>query len=73
MASIFQIGSTVQFMYNGKLRHVKVEKVTKTARVPTTDTPNVVTFTGWDTLVNYPTGGYRQFNVAKITDACPVG
>jgi hypothetical protein len=54
MAAI-AVGNTIRFIYNGKQRQVRVEKVVGFHLV-----------TGWDYTADYPTGGYRSFKVGKM-------
>jgi hypothetical protein len=51
---MLQVGQVVCFEYDGKDRHVKVEKVTENY------------FVGWDYNADHPVGGYRTFSFAKI-------
>jgi hypothetical protein len=70
--SIYQIGNTVGFEYNGKARCVKIEKVQKTSGNAFFG-PMTKTITGWDFTADAPVGGYRSFSVEKIIDPKLVG
>lgn len=65
MKTVFEVGKVLGFEYHGKVRHVRVEKVTKSAGNMFIG-GHTILITGWDAMSDYPTGGYRSFKVDKI-------
>jgi hypothetical protein len=55
MAAI-SVGTVIRFVYHGKQRQVKVEKIEN----------NFTKIHGWDYTADYPTGGHRTFHVGKM-------
>lgn len=52
-----EIGSVQKFVYDGKVREVKIEKVESKA--------GRLLVTGFDYRADYPVGGYRSFYMDK--------
>ncbi len=53
-----EIGSVQKFVYAGKIREVKIEKVESKA--------GRLLVTGFDYRADYPSGGYRSFYVENM-------
>ena len=56
---MLSVNNIVQFVYNGKVRVVRLEKVTATY------------IQGWDATANHPEGGYRSFSIPQM-EGCEV-
>ena len=66
----FQAGNTISFEYDGKERHVKIEKVKMAYNIFFGEVPKNIT--GWDYNADHPVGGYRTFSVNKMRGVAKV-
>lgn len=64
MARMFEVGNTVEFTYNAKVRTVKIEKVVREGGLVVAG--EFVEATKTITGFSYSEEGYRSFSVVKI-------